>query len=213
MTVVFHLTDRCNLYCEGCHWFSSKIKIVPETDWTHYNNWISRHSVTTIYLSGGEPTLYPDLLPLIHSIPETIMVIINTNGTMPLVLSKIKRKKLQLRVSENRPLNNPDFEKKIMDLGFPCNFYSFNGLGGKKNKENELESGKDLIGRKIFCTPAKIRFASDGHAYCCEMGIRTKQIEYRSGFSLWEGTPHRSGKNCVITEKCASNFKGENYIL
>jgi hypothetical protein len=217
MVITFHLTDICNIKCKGCHWFSSEIKIVEDLNWTHYINWVIKYKnqIQFIKLSGGEPTLYKHFLTLVDNLPKDVYLIINTNGTNLNILSQIKRKEnIELRVSENREIDD-SFEEKIINLGFHCSFYSFNGLGRKQNLNNETEfgqtHGKILIGNKGRCFFKEIRFAADGWAYNCELGLRSKREDLRL-FSLWEGEPLNLGKECIVSDKCASNFLNENEI-
>lgn len=217
MIVKFHLTDRCNLNCKGCHWFSSDVRVAKETGWNHYINWIqkNRSRITAIRLSGGEPTLYEDFLTLVHHLPEDIPLVINTNGTDIDVLKQIKRKNnIALWVSENRLLPK-DFERNIEALGFPCSFHSFNGEGRRRDLPDEMDFGlhSTLTGKKGWCFPHAVRFAADGWAYYCETGLRTKHENLRCDFSLWKGKMNLSGKLCEITDGCSSNFCNENEMI
>jgi organic radical activating enzyme len=212
--ITFHLTDKCNLNCRGCHWLSSDVLEVKEIGWEHYVNWVqkNRKKISGIKLSGGEPTLYKDFIMLVNNLPEDLQLIINTNGTNINTLQAIRRKNhIQLKVSENRKVDK-DFEKNIEALGFICSFHSFNGIGRKQNLEDEVEFGleSNLIGRKGKCIPKFIRFGADGWAYNCEKGLREKDEKLRCDFSLWEGRMNISGKKCRISEICASNFCNEN---
>ncbi len=215
--VTFHLTDRCNLRCPGCHWFSSRVHEVEETGWEHYVRWVekNRGRISGIKLSGGEPTLYKDFLALVNHLPGDIPLILNTNGTNLHILRQIKRRNnLRLKVSENRSVHS-SFERDIQALGFDCSFHSFNGVSRKPNLANELEFGREagLIGKKGRCLPRFIRFGADGWAYHCEKGLREKDEKLRCGFSLWGGSMNLSGKACTISEGCLSNFCNENIML
>lgn len=217
MIVKFHLTDKCNLNCQGCHWFSSEVRAVEETGWTHYINWIqkNRPGIHGIRLSGGEPTLYKDFLTLVNHLPEDLPLVINTNGTRLDMLRQIKRRKnIKLWVSENRRVPD-DFEKNIEALGFVCSFHSFNGAGRKPDLENEVDFGRhaNLTGKKGWCFPNAVRFAADGWAYYCETGLREKNEHLRCDFSLWQGQMNLSAKFCKITDVCASCFCKENKMI
>lgn len=215
--VTFHLTDRCNLRCPGCHWFSSRVRVADETGWEHYIHWVERNHerLSGIKLSGGEPTLYKDFIALVNHLPDDLPLTINTNGTGIQTLREIKRREnLRLKVSENRSVP-PSFEKEIQALGLSCSFHSFNGIARKPNLVNELEFGResDLIGKKGRCLPRFIRFGADGWAYHCEKGLREKNEKLRCGFSLWGGSLNLSGKACEISQECASNFCNENMMF
>jgi hypothetical protein len=217
MVVKFHLTDKCNLNCRGCHWFSSDVRVAEEIGWEHYINWIreNQSKINGIRLTGGEPTLYKDFLMLVNNLPQDIPLVINTNGTNIDILKQIKRRNnIQLWVSENRKVTK-DFEKKIQALGFDCSFHSFNGAGREKNLANEVEFGlnSSLIGKKGWCVPNNVRFAADGWAYNCENGLRGKNENLRCDFSLWNGQMNISGKFCEISKACASCFCKENKMI
>lgn len=215
--ITFHLTDKCNLNCRGCHWFSSEVREAQETGWEHYLTWIqkNRRNIAGIKLSGGEPTLYKDFIMLVNHLPQNIPLIINTNGTNIDTLKAIKRREnIQLKVSENRKIDD-NFEKNIKALGLACSFHSYNGMGGKQNLADEVEFGlkSDLIGKKGKCFPKFIRFGTDGWAYNCEKGLREKNEKLRCDFSLWNGKMNMSGRYCEISKVCASNFCNENIMV
>ncbi len=217
LTIAFHLTDRCNLRCRGCHWFSSPVREVEEVEGEHYIRWVekNRRRIGAIKLSGGEPTLYKDFLTLVNHLPKDLPLIINTNGTRAQTLRNIDRRdNMILKVSVNRPVSE-FFEKDIEALGYPCSFHSFNGVARRPNLTNELEFGweSDLIGRNGRCLPKFIRFGADGWAYNCEKGLREKDETLRCGFSLWGGDMNLRGKTCRITQACLSNFCNENDML
>ncbi len=63
-------------------------------EWTENEilQWLQshHHSIDAVVISGGEPTLYPQLLPLIKSIKELQLKIkLDTNGSNPEVLDKL----------------------------------------------------------------------------------------------------------------------------
>lgn len=215
--ITFHLTDKCNLNCQGCHWFSSDVRVTEETGWDHYISWVrkNRNKISGIKLSGGEPTLYKDFIMLVNNLPEDLPLVINTNGTNINTLKEIKRRNnIRLKVSENRKVDKY-FENNIETLGFDCSFHSFNGVGRKQNLVNEVEFGlkSNLVGKKGRCFPKFVRFGADGWAYNCEKGLREKNEKLRCDFSLWDGQMNISGKECEITEVCSSNICNENEML
>lgn len=214
-TVTFHLTDKCNIRCKDCHWFSQPINTSDKI--IHYRNyldWINKNikMIRFIKLSGGEPTLYPDFLNLINNIPVKIRVRVNSNGTNIDILKKISRKNIELAISQNRKVN-PDFEDTIKRLNLPYSIVSFSDSDASLS--NEVKFGEDknnfhLINKSCFCSAGEIRFGSDGHAYNCEIGLRSKNKTYRTGLSLWSGKLDKYKLKCIIKKECLSNFLNEN---
>lgn len=217
--VKFHVTDECNIRCKDCHWFSHDVtdgKVIAASD---YLNWISKNltKIKLITITGGEPTLYPHFIELVNNIPIHIQITINTNGTNIDILKNInKRKKVLLYIGNNRKVK-PNFFDDIKSIGLKYQIVSYTGYEGKQLK-NQVEESKidemiSLLGKKCFCYPNhEIRFASDGWAYNCEIGITGKVKELRTGVSLWNDVISRGGMSCEIKPNCLSSFTGgENH--
>jgi MoaA/NifB/PqqE/SkfB family radical SAM enzyme len=92
--VYFKLTPLCNLRCRMCgQWGERGImkdsdiaeetkKIVPLQRYKELVNEIAPQR-PVLYIWGGEPFLYPDLMPLAkHMVDKGLYVSVNTNGTM-----------------------------------------------------------------------------------------------------------------------------------
>lgn len=218
LRVVFHVTDRCNLRCRGCHWFSSPVKECKELSSEVYLKFLSRYSskIKTLRISGGEPTLYYGFLALVNRIPEDIFLIVNTNGTNLNALRKLSHKNLKLTVSVNRPVHK-NFEADIKSLGKKVDFVSFNDENYIKNvikiEDETAFQGRDLINRKGICQCRDIRFGTDGWAYFCEKGLRSKSPLFRCSFSLFSGEPKIESRECCVTEDCISNLCSENFLV
>lgn len=211
--VSFHLTDRCNLRCQDCHWFSGAITEpdkIPSVD--DYLSWIDRwgQNFHTIRLTGGEPTMYSDFVDLVNLIPTTHQLLICTNGTNLPALAKINRP-VNLLVSENRPVWD-GFENSIKKLGHPVSFVTYLDGGWLRNQLLDNISASSLVSCQGKCQPQYIRFGSDGYAYQCEIGLRSKNVNLRSGFSLWTGEPTIKPIRCIARSGCLSNFVGENFF-
>ncbi|KQC11225.1 MAG: hypothetical protein APR62_10310 [Smithella sp. SDB] len=214
-TITFHLTDKCNMRCENCHWFSQPINYTDKIiDYKNYLKWINKNKkkIRFIKLSGGEPTLYPDFLNLINNIPVKIRVRVNSNGTNTDILKKITRKNIELAISKNRKVN-PYFEDNIKKLNLPYKIVSFNDRNACLH--DEVKFGENwqnfyLIGKPCLCSAKETRFGSDGHAYNCEIGLRSKNKMYQTGLSLWGGNLSKYKLKCVIKKECLSNFLNEN---
>ncbi len=83
---VWNLTNRCNLQCQHCYQSSDKNALVDELTLDEklavVDQMGSAH-MPMLALSGGEPTISPDLLPVIRRAKQYKMhTTIATNGTM-----------------------------------------------------------------------------------------------------------------------------------
>jgi len=91
--IYFKLTPACNLRCVMCGQYGEKgimkdraagesEKILPLETWKKLADEIAPLNPVT-YIWGGEPFLYPDLLPLArYMVQKGLYVSVNTNGTM-----------------------------------------------------------------------------------------------------------------------------------
>jgi radical SAM protein with 4Fe4S-binding SPASM domain len=91
--VYFKVTGACNLRCKMCGQYGDKgvmnncaaeenKKILPLETWKKFVDDIAPRK-PTIYVWGGEPFLYPDLLPLCKYITDKgLLLSVNTNGTL-----------------------------------------------------------------------------------------------------------------------------------
>ena len=83
------LTDACNLRCVYCMpenmEFRSKAELMTSAEILRLTHIFASMGVDKIRLTGGEPTLHPDILPIISgikSIPGIRSVSITTNGVL-----------------------------------------------------------------------------------------------------------------------------------
>ncbi|MDR2434044.1 MAG: radical SAM protein [Treponema sp.] len=91
--VYFKLTPACNLRCVMCGQYGEKgimkdcaaeetKKILPMETWKKFIDEIAPQRPVT-YIWGGEPFLYPDLIPLArYMVEKGLFVSVNTNGTL-----------------------------------------------------------------------------------------------------------------------------------
>ena len=91
--VYFKPTGACNLRCKTCGQYGVKgvmndcaaeenKKILPLDTWKKFVDDITPRK-PVIYVWGGEPFLYPDLLPLCkYMVDKGLFVSVNTNGTL-----------------------------------------------------------------------------------------------------------------------------------
>ena len=91
--VYFKVTGSCNLRCKMCGQYGDKgvmkdcaaeesKKILPLETWKKFVDEVSVKK-PTFYIWGGEPFLYPDLMPLCkHVTDKGLFLSVNTNGTL-----------------------------------------------------------------------------------------------------------------------------------
>ena len=91
--VYFKPTGNCNLRCKMCGQYGDKgvmkdcaaeesKKVLPLETWKKFVDQIAPQK-PTIYVWGGEPFLYPDLMPLCkYMVDKGLFVSVNTNGTL-----------------------------------------------------------------------------------------------------------------------------------
>jgi hypothetical protein len=115
-------TAECNLHCDGCYRENAKGSHKPLDEVKReLDVFASRRRSDCISIAGGDPLLYPDLIPLVAEIKKRgWKPIINTNGKAltPDLLAELK---------------------KAGVFGFTFHVDSGQGRGGKWDGMNELE--------------------------------------------------------------------------
>ncbi|MCJ7611851.1 MAG: SynChlorMet cassette radical SAM/SPASM protein ScmE [Candidatus Aminicenantes bacterium] len=84
-TVDIDITDRCNLRCRYCYFFSSSadVKDLPQEEWLKFFEELNRCAVTAACLAGGEPFIRDDLKDILAGIVRNRMRFsILSNGTL-----------------------------------------------------------------------------------------------------------------------------------
>lgn len=86
------ITNRCNLRCRMCGQWSDEGYMRRQggqrqeltlSDWQHVIDQLHAHQVPSVLIRGGEPFLYPDIMPVIRSLhAKNMFVSIDTNGTL-----------------------------------------------------------------------------------------------------------------------------------
>jgi len=92
-------TPRCNLRCPFCHNYEllENPERYPEKSWASVRNHLKKHSdfLDGVCITGGEPLLEPDIEDWMKKIKAMgKLVKLDTNGTMPDILSDLIAKKL-----------------------------------------------------------------------------------------------------------------------
>jgi organic radical activating enzyme len=217
MHIKFILSDRCNLKCTDCHWFSGEITDPGFIDADATISWCHQHLklISNIKLTGGEPTLHPEFVRLANSLQELrTPITVYSNGTN---LEKLRGivKPCNLYVGINRPIS-PSLRNELKNLHHHVHLQSYLKAYADENDKrlrNQLAVEPSLaqnIDKQVNCHSNTIRFATDGHAYQCEVGLRSKDPRLRCSFSLRDGLPSVQPLRCRISKECVSNFPEEN---
>jgi radical SAM protein with 4Fe4S-binding SPASM domain len=81
--IQFYPTLRCNQSCDFC--FNRSLQAVPDMSlrgFTHMLHTLAEHSVKTLDIMGGEPTLHADIMRLVsEAVQRGLRVNISSNGT------------------------------------------------------------------------------------------------------------------------------------
>jgi Fe-coproporphyrin III synthase len=85
-TMLIHLLNRCNLACQYCYLDAGPRRdtSLPVQLVTRSMGESARLGIGSVWLSGGEPFLYPDLAEVLRSAAaqDSVRVFISTNGTL-----------------------------------------------------------------------------------------------------------------------------------
>ena len=234
--ILVNVTDQCNFRCSGCHWFSSTV--VPSERPLEADDVASFLTRTGPYdraiFSGGEPSLWEPLPDVVNQIRTGVaQFAIYTNGSMPDRLAGIVRsgRSLYLRISVHSQTDwravretvalarsrswavkvfayRPDFDH----VGVP-------GWLDVPIKVNEDQNALGaswlgyLKGKRVMCRPRMIFIGSDGKAYACERGMRSKDTRLALDFSVWSGTVSNRPRSCIAESDCLSCFVSEQFVI
>ncbi len=80
--LMIRVTYKCNKNCYYCfnNVFGDHLETKENLDINAVKNFVVEHKVKTVYISGGEPTLYPQLTELIDALSLRTRVVLFTNG-------------------------------------------------------------------------------------------------------------------------------------
>lgn len=85
-SVDIDITDRCNLRCQYCYFYTSPADIkqdLPRDEWLRFFEELNGCAVTEVCLAGGEPFIREDLPDIIRGIVRNRMRFsILSNGTL-----------------------------------------------------------------------------------------------------------------------------------
>jgi SynChlorMet cassette radical SAM/SPASM protein ScmE len=116
------ITDRCNLRCRYCYFFTSSadVKDLPPAEWLTFFEELNRCSVTAVTLAGGEPFIREDLKEILAGIVRNRMRFsLLSNGTL------IKDDIAEFIASTGRC----DYVQVSIDGSIPITHDSFRGKG------------------------------------------------------------------------------------
>ncbi|MFA4966917.1 MAG: anaerobic ribonucleoside-triphosphate reductase activating protein [Candidatus Margulisiibacteriota bacterium] len=130
----------CNLLCPFCNNASllSKIDLLPTLDPDTIDEFLEkrRNFIDGVVITGGEPTLQPDLMEYIkHLKSMKFMVKLDTNGTNPKILKELLSGKL--------------LDYVAMDIKAPLDERYFKASGTRVDLNKIRESIKLLMGSEI----------------------------------------------------------------
>ena len=158
-TVIF--LAGCNMRCHYCHnrhildAQKNQLELKLVLDFLIKR----KHFIEAVVVSGGEPTLYPDLIPLLEQLKQIgLLVKLDTNGTQPLLVQRI----IELGLVDYVALDVKATRKKYkLITGVPfCNvFQTINYLKQQKqvkymfrttvspllNEQDLVEIGKNIV--------------------------------------------------------------------
>jgi len=84
-TAVFAITSACNCHCIMCNMHRLPPAYLPLDHGFRLLQFLYDNKFMVVYFTGGEPTLHPDLVPLIeHANRLRLVTSMTTNGTSPL---------------------------------------------------------------------------------------------------------------------------------
>ena len=109
-------TQGCNLRCPYCHNFGliPFNEDNPELDEEKFFNFLEKRKgiLDAVTITGGEPTMQPDLIPFIEKIKEMdYLVKLDTNGLKPMVLMDLIKKDLLDYIAMDVKLPIEDYEE------------------------------------------------------------------------------------------------------
>ncbi|WP_035245828.1 radical SAM protein [Desulfogranum mediterraneum] len=82
----YDMTNRCNIRCEGCYYFSGEKQFARENrsqaDWRTLLEGEKQRGITFVVLAGAEPSLVPELCAVCHQVIP--LGAIATNGIRPI---------------------------------------------------------------------------------------------------------------------------------
>ncbi len=97
-TAVFAITTRCNCRCVMCDMHRKKPEAISLQDAERVLDFLARNNFIAIYITGGEPSLHPDLTDIVRYARSLgIVSTMTTNGTAdPDLVNELKEAGLYL---------------------------------------------------------------------------------------------------------------------
>ena len=143
------VTTKCNLACMHCchNCRPGRGQHMPADVFEHVCRYLDRHSPTDVVFGGGEPTLHPDLLPMLETAIRVSRrsVFMITNGTCSTDLWKklVKVRGLDLQVSDG-----PMYADSIVPQNsFVMNSAAQRGMRWNSGYDHHIEI--ELTGRAV----------------------------------------------------------------
>ena len=101
----YDITSRCNLRCQHCYFFKTnggQTDELSDEQWAQIFNHHYEQGIRSVYITGGEPSLRPEVLRHAHRTFHTVVII--SNGTMK-VPREIQRR-IFVSMDGNREVHN-----------------------------------------------------------------------------------------------------------
>jgi hypothetical protein len=222
--VAFHLTDRCQLQCKDCHWFSAPVREVPDLPESEWIAWLRRHvdEISRLRLTGGEPTLFRrwDAIAL-EAMGLGMDLEICTNGVAIEEVETWAKSCVAFRTPGRCLVTVNITPPRETTQGIRWRWAGIGMLVGRvairsiDPDANQLTmADASLVGKHVQCRPSTVRFAADGRAYQCEEGLRSKRDDLATGHTLWSrATPVLAHRECIVGDSCPSAFAGHEQII
>ncbi|MDR0920708.1 MAG: 4Fe-4S cluster-binding domain-containing protein [Oscillospiraceae bacterium] len=153
LNLLFNIVDGCNLNCKGCKNFSPLAKKTDiyefdqiKKDLNHFKS-LGIEKINRVFVSGGEPTLHPNLFEVLSFIrqlyPQSIIELV-TNGIELYKYDDSKWKKLK---ALDITLSMSDYN--IGNI-FPENIKKSESFGIKYNTMTQKENERTATNKKEF---------------------------------------------------------------
>ena len=106
---VYHLTNRCNLRCKGCWFYTNGFEDRTNEEqclqnWRGFVQKEAERGITAPLLIGGEPALYPDRIALFRE--HMPYVTISSNGEVPLPVEGFEDVMIAITLFGGGPLDD-----------------------------------------------------------------------------------------------------------
>jgi pyruvate-formate lyase-activating enzyme len=180
----FVITEHCNARCRFCSYWLNEVSVI-ERDFFEHLRPVLRFA-RSLVLTGGEPTLHPDLVPLLEDFTrwtdDRCFRSIITNGLrLPELLDDLLRLSFNVSVSLNA--GTPELHHQVMRLGPDA-------LPGILDSIRRLKAEGRYVSVSFVVTAKSLPEVPAYLALCDELGVDLAYLRTPTpiggGFTLWE---------------------------